>query len=183
MSEILKEEIERFFKEKSICILKEENKRLQAENKELKHKNEILLGQLVINDGEDVTVQISQSQFDEYNELKVENEELKKEINLYKNSIVANHDRAIGKRFEEVLEENERLKDDKNRYELYIKEERDNNYNYRKALEEIREISKDNYYSCTDCDKQRKELNCNEKCNAYRLREIKDKISEVLDER
>ena len=44
-------------------------KRLQAENEELKHKNEILLGQLVINDGEDVTVQMSQSQFDEYNEL------------------------------------------------------------------------------------------------------------------
>ena len=51
--------------------------------------------------------------------LKQENEELKKEINLYKNSIVANHDRAIGKRFEEVLEENEELK---------------------QALEEIREI-------------------------------------------
>ena len=51
---------------------------------------------------------------------------------------------------------------------------------YRQALEEIREIAKHNYYSCTDCDKQRKELNCNEKCNAYRLREIKDKINEVL---
>jgi chromosome segregation ATPase len=51
-------------------------KRLEQENKELKRKIEILLGQLVINDGEDVTVQISQSQFDEYNELKQENEKL-----------------------------------------------------------------------------------------------------------
>ena len=48
-------------------ILLDNVKRLEQENKELKKKIEILLGQLVINDGEDVTVQISQSQFDEYN--------------------------------------------------------------------------------------------------------------------
>ena len=50
-------------------------KRLEQENEQLKKQNEILLGQLVINDGEYVTVQISQSQFEEYNELKEENEE------------------------------------------------------------------------------------------------------------
>lgn len=36
MSEVLKEEIERFLKEKSICILEEQLKRLQAENDGLK---------------------------------------------------------------------------------------------------------------------------------------------------
>jgi hypothetical protein len=66
-----------------------------------------------------------------------------------------------------------------NRIQIYEADEA----RMRKALEEIRGIAKDNYYSCTDCDKQRKELNCNEKCNAYRLREIQDKINEVLDER
>ena len=45
-------------------------KQLQEENERLKKENEILLGQLVINDGEDVTVQISKSQFDEYNQFK-----------------------------------------------------------------------------------------------------------------
>lgn len=55
---------------------------LEQENKELKKQNEILLGQLVINDGEDVTVQISQSQFDEYNDLKQENKELKEKVEV-----------------------------------------------------------------------------------------------------
>lgn len=43
---------------------------LKAENERLKKENEILLCQLVINDGEDVTVQISESQFDKYNKYK-----------------------------------------------------------------------------------------------------------------
>ena len=52
----------------------------------------------------------------------------------------------------------------------------------RKAIEEIREIAKENYYSCSDCEKQRKELNCNDKCNAYRLTEIENRINEVLED-
>jgi len=48
----------------------EQINKLQEENERLKKENEILLGQLVINDGEDVTVQISKSQFDEYNQFK-----------------------------------------------------------------------------------------------------------------
>lgn len=58
-------------------------KRLEQENEHLKKQNEILLGQLVINDGEDVTVQISQSQFNEYNELKEENARIKQQYNCY----------------------------------------------------------------------------------------------------
>lgn len=89
--------------------------------------------------------------------LQIENEELKKEINLYENSIVANHDRAIGKRLEEVLEENEELKK--------IIETQNPWYNckncnkdYRQALEEIREMcsntcekNKDCIHSCYEC--------------------------------
>ena len=56
-------------------------------NNELKKQNTILLAQLVINDGEDVTVQISQSQVDEYNELKQENKELKETIQELNKSI------------------------------------------------------------------------------------------------
>lgn len=51
---------------------------LKAENERLKKENEILLGQLVINDDEDVTVQISQSQFDEYNKYRQTLQEIKK---------------------------------------------------------------------------------------------------------
>ena len=61
---------------------KEMEEKLKAKEQEcerLEKQNDILLGQLVINDGEDVTVQISQSQFEEYNQLKAENEELKEE--------------------------------------------------------------------------------------------------------
>ena len=54
-------------------------KRKEQECERLEKQNDILLGQLVINDGEDVTVQISQSQFEEYNQLKAENDELKEE--------------------------------------------------------------------------------------------------------
>ena len=61
------------------CELEQENIELKAENEKLTKQRDILLGQLVINDGEDVTVQILQSQFDEYNNLKTENEMLKEE--------------------------------------------------------------------------------------------------------
>ena len=50
---------------------------LKAENERLKKENEILLCQLVINDGEDVTVQISESQFDKYNKYKQTLQEIK----------------------------------------------------------------------------------------------------------
>ena len=50
--------------------LQRENAELKTENERLKKENEILLCQLVINDGEDVTVQISESQFDKYNKYK-----------------------------------------------------------------------------------------------------------------
>ncbi len=49
---------------------------LKAENEELKKQKEILLNQLIVYDGEDVTIQISQGQFEEYNKLKAENEKL-----------------------------------------------------------------------------------------------------------
>lgn len=42
----------------------------EQECKQLKKQNEILLRQLIINDGEDVTVQISQEQFEEYQNYK-----------------------------------------------------------------------------------------------------------------
>lgn len=70
--------------QKENAILKEGNydkliawEEMQAENERLKKENEILLGQLVINDGEDITVQISKSQFDEYNKYRQTLQEIK----------------------------------------------------------------------------------------------------------
>ena len=57
--------------------LEQENAELKAENERLKRENVMLLGQLVINDGEDVTVQISKSQFDEYNKFRTTLQEIK----------------------------------------------------------------------------------------------------------
>lgn len=62
---------------RDIKELKEENTRLKEENERLEAENKILLGQLVINDGEDVTVQISESQFDEYNKYRQTLQEIK----------------------------------------------------------------------------------------------------------
>lgn len=43
-------------------------------------------------------------------ELEKENEELKEKVNIYENSIIANHDRAVGKRLMEVLQALEEIK-------------------------------------------------------------------------
>lgn len=47
---------------------------------ELEAERDLLLNQLVVLDDEDVTVQVTQKQFEEYNRLKAENEELKKQL-------------------------------------------------------------------------------------------------------
>ena len=124
--------------------------------------------------------------FDELLKCRKENEELKKEINLYKNSIVANHDRAIGKRFEEVLEENERLKEEITTLECKLDAEKPSMIipkpkqlavpieeveTYRKALEEIREIAGVRFVS-----------GINEEADAYNqdMSRIYNKINEVL---
>lgn len=106
---------------------------------------------------------------------------LQAENEAYKNSIIANHDRAIGKRLEEVLDENERLKEeitkhkannlellkyadedksDIDRLEQLYQDEHCDNLQLRKALEEIREIVKtcinneqDGCYGCKYFDK------------------------------
>lgn len=75
------------------------NESLKQENKDLKKQIEILLGQLVINDGEDITVQISQSQFDEYNELKEENEGLKIKHQRYRECSM-----QLNKKYKSALE-------------------------------------------------------------------------------
>ena len=56
-----------------------ENKqnKLKEENKRIIKENVLLLGQLVINDGEDVTVQITKSQFDKYNKFRTCLQEIK----------------------------------------------------------------------------------------------------------
>ena len=141
----------------------EKYERLQKENEQLKNNIELM-------------AKYNDENFDELLKCRKENEELKKEINLYKNSIVANHDRAIGKRFEEVLEENERLKEENSKivwdevcttncskYKAYNK--------YRKALEEIREIAGVRFLS-----------GINEEADAYNqdMSRIYNKINEVL---
>ena len=113
-----------------------------------------------------------------------ENEELKKEINLYKSSIISNHDRAISKRFTELLEENEELKEENKKIQkrleryknanerLYDAQVDDFNFTktkYKQALEEIREMAKIAFIVCDD-----------ECGNANKFAEIQDKINEVL---
>ena len=61
---------------------------LKQENEKLKKERDILLGQLVINDGEDVTVQISQSQFEQYNKYRSALEEIREILEFYANSWV-----------------------------------------------------------------------------------------------
>lgn len=95
--------------------------------KQLIHKEqecEILLGQLVINDGEDVTVQISQSQFEEYNQLKTELNIKEQECEMFKralknktdeyNKLAVNYDAYVymaKKKLQEKEQECEKLKE------------------------------------------------------------------------
>ena len=55
---------------------------------------------------------------------------------------------------------------------------------YKQALEEIREIAKKQSGGCPEksCEKQRKEMKCGTKCNAFHLRQIFKKINEVLND-
>ena len=86
---------------------------------------EILLGQLVINDGEDVTVQISQSQFEEYNQLKTELNIKEQECEMFKralknktdeyNKLAVNYDAYVymaKKKLQEKEQECEELKEE-----------------------------------------------------------------------
>ena len=116
--------------------------------------------------------------------LQVENEELKKEINLYKNSIVANHDRAIGKRFEEVLEENEKFKKELHSLNCDGKCSEEKQM-YKQALEEIRGITENYFEECGVPDDYFKRNNYSWKQHQIKgltckLQQILDKINEVL---
>ena len=53
--------------------------------------------------------------FKQLKRLQKENEELKEKIDIYENSIIANHDRAVGKRLMEVLQALEEIKKETNR--------------------------------------------------------------------
>lgn len=97
-------------KDKIIKVLKERVRQwvneiiaeLKAENDRLKTENKILLGQLVINDGEDVTVQISKSQFDKYNKFRTCLQEIKA---IAEHEIKELTDSAInGGRYLEILD-------------------------------------------------------------------------------
>ena len=78
-------------------------KRKEQECNRLEKQNEILLGQLVINDGENATIQISQSQFEEYNQLKTENKRLDNELYMTVEEGRAWYD--LMERYEQVLKE------------------------------------------------------------------------------
>ena len=62
----------------TIIALGEQLKRKEQEREKLKKECEIWKNQTLTIDDEAITVQITQQQFEEYNQLKVENEELKK---------------------------------------------------------------------------------------------------------
>lgn len=63
---------------------------------------EIWKNQVLILDGEDVTVQLTQEQFEEYNQLKSENDKLRKERNRFKKQYRKN--RRDRKKLEQALE-------------------------------------------------------------------------------
>lgn len=107
-------------------------KRKEQECERLKKQNEILLGQLVINDGEDVTVQISQSQFEEYNQLKAENEELKnfhinlvgvKECEIKELLQLKAEHKEVQKALDKLLIDNGRLKLENNNFKKMFEDE------------------------------------------------------------
>lgn len=51
------------------------------------------------------------------------------------------------------------------------------------ALEDVREIANKRNVGCGKfCEVNRKEHNCNAECNAYYLKQIQDKINEVLED-
>lgn len=128
-------------------------KRLEQERDELKKQNAILLGQLVINDGEDVTVQISQSQFDEYNELKQENKALKDNNNHLQ--VIIDDGRAENKRFRE---ENKELKAYKDVNEDFKKAWDELNKKYTEVLKLAKENADSNEYCLQELEKENKEL-------------------------
>lgn len=141
--------------EGQICLYKR-LKRLEQERDELKKQNAILLGQLAINDGEDVTVQISQSQFDEYNSLKQENKELKTCIEMIENTEGQAHIEGVrlAKENKELKELNKKICED---WEKEIKV-------YWNTLEEIRNL-------------------CNKGAGVYTNAKVVGLINEVLNEK
>lgn len=81
----------------SDCYFKQ-FKRLQQENEKLKNKNNVLIEEIA---SVNIDIVILQE----------ENEELKEKIDIYENSIIANHDRAVGKRLMEVLQTLEEIRE------------------------------------------------------------------------
>lgn len=88
------------------CLFKQ-FKRLQEENKELKDRNANLRLNLATYDLPEVKKVLTDWRTGEldkkFKKLQEENKELKEKIDIYENSIIANHDRAVGKRLMEVL--------------------------------------------------------------------------------
>lgn len=71
--------------------------------------------------------------------LQQENERLAKELKAYEMSFTANLDRSISKRYEELLDENERLKEESKNYCIQLQV-------LAQALEDIRDISNKHDY-------------------------------------
>lgn len=190
---------------KQLQQLKAENEKLKAEMiqsnhlysdridalkeliEDLKKERDFLLNQLVVLDGEDVTVQITQEQFEEYQQLKAENEKLKEEIKklIEINHKLAEEHKTIGQdlyaEIKNYRKENEKLKKELDKigieHENYdnvmywqMKKEQDI---YKKCLEEIKEIAKG--INCNGCES----TDCNRCYDNFRNK-INKKISEVL---
>lgn len=79
---------------------------LTRRNAKLNKVKDILLNQLVVLDGECVTVQITQKQFEEYNKLEIKNDELKEELHKSRE-----YNLAIIKQGHEATQKLERIKE------------------------------------------------------------------------
>lgn len=115
------------------CIIKN-NLRLQQENKKLKESaNEAKI--------EYENLLINRNNFAvRAKKLEQENEELKEKIDIYENSIIANHDRAVGKRLMEVLQALEEIRE--NLIKLKTNDEDDFCYEFSKLQSKINEVLK-----------------------------------------
>lgn len=135
------------------------------------------MDQLIVLDGEDITVQVTQDQFEEFQQLKAENERIWKQGS--ENYVAIEQAKTIY----ELQEENEKLKKELDKigieHENYdnvmywqMKKEQDI---YKKCLEEIKEIAKG--INCNGCES----TDCNRCYDNFRNK-INEKISEVIND-
>lgn len=79
------------------------------------------------------------------------------------------------------MEDIKRLKVQKDKYYQQTLDDEIKLNELYQTLQEIKEIAEGHTELCKQCEQQRKECDCGDICNAYRLEQILQKISEVME--